>query len=141
MSDSSSVPTRMSFSGAVLRALQQFTVVTGRASWAEYWWFVLFQVLVWGALYACAAVVGIATPNGQATALGAIMLGVSLVLLVGVLVLLVPAIAVTVRRLHDTERSGWWALLLPVPLLALIVLVPCLLPGNAGKNKYGEPPV
>jgi uncharacterized membrane protein YhaH (DUF805 family) len=131
----------MTFGVAVVRALQQFTVVTGRASWAEYWWFALFQVLVWGALYACAAVVGIATPNGQATTLGAIMLGVSLVLLVGVLVLLIPAIAITVRRLHDTERSGWWALLLPVPLLALIVFLFCLLPGNAGKNKYGEPPV
>ena len=141
MSDSSVDPTRMTFGLAVVRALQKFTVLEGRASWAEYWWFVLFQVLVWGALYACAAVVGASTQNGQGTALGAMMLGVSLVLVVVVLSLIVPAVTVTVRRLHDTERSGWWALLLPLPLLALIVLLFCLLPGNAGKNKYGEPPV
>lgn len=139
MSDSSAVPTRMTFGLAVVRALRQFTVFSGRASWAEYWWFALFQVLLWGALYACAAVVGLATPNGQATSLGAIMLGVSLVLLVTVLVLLVPAVSVTVRRLHDTNRSGRWALLLPVPLLSLIVFLFCLLPGNIGRNSYGDP--
>jgi uncharacterized membrane protein YhaH (DUF805 family) len=59
-----------------------------------------------------------------------------------VVALLVPIVAITVRRLHDTGRSGWWALLLPVPLLAVVVYFFCLLPGSIGANKYGdEPPV
>jgi uncharacterized membrane protein YhaH (DUF805 family) len=139
VSDSSTAAPRMTFGLAVVRALQKFTVLEGRASWAEFWWFALFQVLMWAALYASAAVVGASTADGKGTALGAIMLGVSLVLVVVVLSLIVPAVTLTVRRLHDTERSGWWAVLLPFPLLALIALLFCLLPGNASTNKYGEP--
>ena len=78
--------------------------------------------------------------GGAAQAVGALLLGVSLVLLVIVLALLVPAFAVAVRRLHDTGRTGWWAVLLVVPLIAVIPYFFCMLPGNLGTNEHGEQP-
>ena len=132
---------RLGFTEAVVRGLRQFTTFSGRASVAEFWWFVLFLVLLWGALYLMAGFVGAASSAGGAVqSLGAILLGASLVLLVSCLALVVPAIAVTVRRLHDTGRTGWWALLLPVPLIAVVVYFFCLLPGNISDNAYGEQP-
>jgi uncharacterized membrane protein YhaH (DUF805 family) len=132
---------RLGFGEAVVRALRQFSRFSGRASVAEFWWFALFLVLLWGALYLMAVVVGSAAgAGGAAQAVGALLLGVSLVLLVIVLALLVPAFAVAVRRLHDTGRTGWWAVLLVVPLIAVIPYFFCLLPGNLGTNEYGEQP-
>jgi uncharacterized membrane protein YhaH (DUF805 family) len=128
---------RMTFALAVVRGLQRGATVSGRASWAEYWWFFLFQVTVWAVLYGSVVFVGTQTTNGQGTALGALMLGVSLVLLVMALALLVPGVTVTVRRLHDTDRTGWWALLLVVPLVSIVVFLFCLLPGTLGGNRYG----
>lgn len=132
---------RLGFGVAVVRALRQFTRFSGRASVAEYWWFALFVVLLWGALYLMASIVGSAgSSGGVGQAFGALLLGMSLVVLVVVIALIVPVVAITVRRLHDTGRAGWWALLLPVPLLAVLVYFFCLLPGNIGANKYGEQP-
>lgn len=142
MTDSQIPPNdRLRFGEAVVRALRQFTRFSGRASVAEYWWFALFVVLLWGALYFMASIVGSAgSSGGVGQAIGALLLGMSLVVLVVVIALIVPVVAITVRRLHDTGRTGWWALLLPVPLLAVLVYFFCLLPGNIGANKYGEQP-
>ena len=54
--------------------------------------------------------------------------------------LLVPAIAVGVRRLHDTDRSGWWLLGSLVPLLNIVVLVFLCLDGTRGPNRFGADP-
>ncbi len=132
---------RLGFSEAVVRGLRQFTRFSGRASVAEFWWFALFVVLAWAALYLLAGFVGAAsTGTGAVQSIGALLLGVSLVVLVACVALLVPAISITVRRLHDTGRTGWWALLLPVPLIAVLVYFFCLLPGNISDNAYGEQP-
>jgi uncharacterized membrane protein YhaH (DUF805 family) len=57
------------------------------------------------------------------------------------LALLIPSIAVGVRRLHDTNRSGWWLLIAFVPVLGeLVLLVFLVLPGPVGPNTYGEDP-
>jgi len=53
---------------------------------------------------------------------------------------LIPSIAVLMRRLHDTNRSGWWFLLAFVPLLNLVLLVFMFLDGTAGDNDYGRDP-
>jgi uncharacterized membrane protein YhaH (DUF805 family) len=53
---------------------------------------------------------------------------------------LIPSLAVLVRRLHDTNRSGWWFLLMFVPLLNLVLLVFMFLDGTAGTNDYGADP-
>ncbi len=53
----------------------------------------------------------------------------------------IPNLAVTIRRLHDTDRSGWWALVAFVPFLGvIIILVLMALEGTSGSNTYGEDP-
>ncbi len=115
----------MGFVAAVQRALiERYNTFTGRASRDEFWWFVLFVLLVWIA----ANVIDAA-------------LGSPLLQLVVSLALLVPWLAVVVRRLHDADRSGWWALLLLLPVIGLIALIVIgLKPGTAGENRFGPAP-
>jgi uncharacterized membrane protein YhaH (DUF805 family) len=114
-----------------LEALKKYTVFTGRARRKEYWFFVLFNILISMAL----AIVDYFTGTYNA-AYGMGLLGGLYALAV-----LIPAIAVTVRRLHDTGRSGWWILIVLVPIIGgiwLIVLM--VLDSEAGTNKYGPNP-
>jgi uncharacterized membrane protein YhaH (DUF805 family) len=127
---------RVGFAESVLGTLRRFSVFSGRASVAEYWWFALFQVLIWAPLLLTANILG----GRVSETVGALLLGMSLVLLVAALSLFVPALAVTVRRLHDTERTGWWALLLLIPLVAVVVFFFMLLPGSDTRNSYGPAP-
>ena len=56
------------------------------------------------------------------------------------LFLIIPSVAITVRRYHDSNKSGWFILLFLIPLLGWIIsIILCVLPGDAGNNKYGEP--
>jgi uncharacterized membrane protein YhaH (DUF805 family) len=114
-----------------LQALKKYTVFTGRSRRKEYWFFVLFNILVSMAL----AVVDYFTGTYSA-AYGMGLLGGLYAL--GVLL---PAIAVTIRRLHDTDRSGWWILIVLVPIIGGIwLLVLMLFDGQPGDNKYGPSP-
>ncbi len=88
------------FVDAIKRGLKQYATFQGRASRSEFWWFTLFSFLV-----------GIFL--GWIPFLGVIL----------VLGLLIPGIAVGVRRLHDTDRTGWWYLIGFVPLIGFIVLL------------------
>lgn len=57
------------------------------------------------------------------------------------LAVLIPSLAVSVRRLHDTNRSGWWLLLLLIPLIgALVILIFTVQDGTPGENTYGADP-
>ena len=103
---------------AVQSALGNYANFNGRSRRSEYWWFFLIVNISF-------LVLGI---------LGALVL--SLLQVVEV----VLALAVTVRRLHDTGRSGWWILLGLVPFGGLVLLVFFVLPGTSGPNQYGEEP-
>ena len=105
--------------------LERFAQFSGRAGRAEYWWFVLANLIITLVLNAL----------GRASWL---FLVVSLVYSIA---LIVPSIAVGFRRLHDTGRSGWWLLIILVPLAGIIVLVVFLATeGEPGPNRYGPPP-
>jgi uncharacterized membrane protein YhaH (DUF805 family) len=114
-----------------LVALKKYAVFAGRARRKEFWFFTLFNVLVAVVL----AMVDMFT--------GTFDEDVGLGLLSGLyaLALLVPSIAVTVRRLHDTDRSGWWYLLVFLPVIGgLVILVFMLLDGTPGSNRFGPNP-
>ena len=114
-----------------LEVLKKYAVFDGRARRKEYWYFCLFNALIGIAI---AAVTGV---------LGSIAHTESLSLLNGLysLVILIPGIAVTVRRLHDTDRSGWWILIILVPLIgAIVLLVFTVLDSTPGENQYGANP-
>ena len=107
-----------------LGAWKNYVGFSGRARRAEYWQFVLFNII---ALAICFVIdLAIKSP---------------VLYLLYVLASLLPSLAVGVRRLHDTDRSGWWLLIGLVPLVGgIVLLVFACLEGNRGPNKYGADP-
>jgi uncharacterized membrane protein YhaH (DUF805 family) len=115
-----------------LQALKKYAVFSGRSRRMEYWYFVLFNIIVSIVLGAIDGLL-----------LGTLDSGMGVGLLSGIysLAVLIPTLAVTVRRLHDIDRSGWWILIGLVPLIGVIVLlVFALLDGTPGDNRYGPNP-
>ncbi|WP_164270839.1 DUF805 domain-containing protein [Stenotrophomonas sp. B1-1] len=112
--------------------LKRYAQFSGRASRSEYWWFQLFVVIVSIPSYILSLYAGHSGSQGLAL----VSIGLSLVTWLAVVV---PCLALTVRRLHDTDRSGWWLLLALVPFASLALLVFLLLPGTAGGNRFGAP--
>lgn len=145
----------MSFGQAIKSAFSQYATFTGRARRSEYWWFSLFYVLVslpfqilFFALYiaAFAPVLESIDADGQYSEIvfddinwGLFVVGFIPMLVVS-LVFLLPSIAVLVRRLHDTGRSGWWWLINFVPGGSIVILVFAVLDGQPYDNEYGPDP-
>jgi uncharacterized membrane protein YhaH (DUF805 family) len=99
----------------------------GRARRKELWMFVLFNMLISLALQ---IVVGMISPEAMLVVVGLYSLAV-----------IVPSIAVAVRRLHDVGKSGWWYFIALVPLIGSIwLLVLFVTDGNKGANEFGEDP-
>lgn len=114
-----------------LETLKKYAVFSGRARRAEYWNFVLFNFIFTIALAFIDINIG---TYGVAAGVG---------LLGGIyaLAVLLPGIAVSVRRLHDTDRSGWWLLISLVPVIGLIVLLVFMLQdSNQSETRYGASP-
>lgn len=114
-----------------LKVLRQYVDFQGRARRTEFWMFTLFSVLI-------SIVLGII--DGLAgLQIGAI--GIGVLGLIYSLFVLLPSLAVTVRRLHDTDRSGWWILIGLVPFVGIIVLIVFeVLEGSRGGNRFGQDP-
>ena len=109
--------------------IKKYAKFEGRANRTQYWYFVLTQFLAFFILELLCVI-----PFVNIIAF--------LALLVLGLGLIVPGIAVAVRRLHDTNRSGWWLLLIFVPNVGPIVLLVWMCSeGTKGANKYGDEPV
>lgn len=102
--------------------LHKYAVFTGRARRSEYWYFALVNVVI-------GIILGLFGSFGKS------------INMVYSLAILIPSIAVGVRRLHDTNRSGWWLLLLLIPVIGWIVLIVFMATeGTAADNQYGPNP-
>jgi uncharacterized membrane protein YhaH (DUF805 family) len=111
--------------------VEKYADFEGRAPRAEYWWFALGEFILLAIAMIVDSIVG--TDFGG--------LGYGFVYCAVALALLIPAIAVGVRRLHDTNRSGWWLLIALIPFIGAIVLIVFLVSeGTAGENDYGHNP-
>ena len=111
-----------------VKVLKQYADFSGRARRMEYWMFVLVNAIIGFVLYLPAIVTG-----DQIWAI---------LYYVYALAVLIPSLAVAVRRLHDTGRTGWWILIGLVPLVGLIVLLVFMFTdGEQGSNRYGQAPV
>jgi uncharacterized membrane protein YhaH (DUF805 family) len=125
----------------MLLPYRRYAEFTGRSRRKEYWMFALFQFLVSlviGALFGQTTWMGM---GGMMT--GSMMVGGtgSLIQNLFTLVSLIPGLAVSVRRLHDQDRSGWLLLLVLVPVLGWFALfVFMCLEGTRGPNRYGPDP-
>jgi uncharacterized membrane protein YhaH (DUF805 family) len=105
-------------------ALKKYAVFSGRASRKQYWMFVLFNLIV-------SIIVGIIGYIIDMTTIGNLY----------ALAVLIPGIAIGVRRLHDIGRTGWWVLLSLIPIIGWIVLlVFSVQDSQAGDNQYGSNP-
>jgi len=107
-----------------VHVLKNYAVVEGRARRAEYWWFVLFNLI---------ASISLSVVDGVA---GTVYLGV-----IYSLAVLIPSIAVGVRRLHDIGRTGWWLLIILTIVGILVILYFSVLGGDEGENEYGPDPI
>jgi uncharacterized membrane protein YhaH (DUF805 family) len=115
----------MTFTEAVKDGFDHYVKFDGRASRPAFWWWALFAFLVGIAANIIDAIIGSPIISS----------------LVG-LALLLPGLSVSIRRLHDTNRTGWWVLISLIPLIGLIVLIVFWVQeSDAGQNNYGPPPV
>ena len=120
------------FGQAVKSCFNQYCGFKGRASRAEFWWFALFTAIVGLVLGFVDGLLFTLTENEFFA-----LLGFSGLFQLGVFL---PNLAVTARRLHDTDKSGWWMLLYLTIIGGIVVFIFTLLRGNEGSNKYGEDP-
>ena len=114
----------MNFTTAVKTCFRKYVDWNGRALRSEYWYSYLFVIL------------GVIVTSILDAATG-------LFIFTGLfyLAILLPMLFVTVRRLHDVGRSGWWMLISLIPLAGLILLYWMIIEGDKGDNEYGPHPL
>ena len=114
-----------------LEVLKKYAVFDGRARRKEYWFFYLFYFIFAIVLMTIDGMTG--TSNEET--------GIGVLSSIYILAMIIPGLAVAVRRLHDTDRSGWWIFISLIPLIGGIwFLVLMVLDGTAGQNQYGPDP-
>ncbi|WP_240453817.1 DUF805 domain-containing protein [Chachezhania antarctica] len=121
----------MSFPDAVKETFSRYFDFQGRSRRSAFWWTILFVMIVSGILTTIdTAVLGYSMDAGF----------LPLSNLFG-LVMLIPMLALYIRRLHDIDRTGWWLLIGLIPLIGFIVLIVFWAkPGTAGENRFGRDP-
>ncbi|WP_448586793.1 DUF805 domain-containing protein [Thermaurantiacus sp.] len=116
----------MGFEAAVRRVFGKYADFSGRAPRSEYWWWQLFTLLAAAALSVADTALFSVPFLGPVFSIG----------------ILLPSLAVSVRRLHDLDRSGWFLLIALIPLIgALVLLVWFVSRGTGGPNRFGPDPL
>jgi uncharacterized membrane protein YhaH (DUF805 family) len=114
-----------------LEVLKKYAVFNGRARRKEYWYFFLISTVISIVLVLIDSVVG--TISEEA--------GIGLLSGIYSLAVLIPGTSVTVRRLHDTDRSGWWFWIALIPIIGgIALLIFMVLDSTPGDNQYGPNP-
>lgn len=108
-----------------LVVLERFAKFDGRAGRSEFWWYVLANIIVYAVLLIL----------GQVSSIFLVLYALF------ALAMLIPTIAAGIRRLHDTDKSGWLMLITFVPLVGGILLIVFMaMEGTPGPNRYGSGP-
>lgn len=108
-----------------LTVMKQYAVFSGRARRKEYWMFVLCNLGIALVLSLLGQLIGLKEQIANLYSL----------------VVLLPSLAVGVRRLHDTDRCGWWLLINLIPVVGTLVFLYFMVcEGEAGPNRFGEDP-
>ncbi len=114
-----------------LKVLKNYAVFAGRARRKEYWFFVLFNILIFMVLSLVEHFMGLVEAGAYYGPISGLYN----------LAVLIPSIAVTVRRLHDTGKSGWWILLNLIPIVgAVVIIVFMVIDSDEAANEYGPNP-
>ncbi len=104
-------------------AFRKYADFSGRASRQQYWMFILIFMIIYFVLAVVDA-----------------LLGMFVLAAIFNLVLLIPSLSIAARRLHDTGRTGWWQLIIFLPLIGIIVLLVFLVQDSHADNDYGPNP-
>ncbi len=124
----------MDMKTAVQTVLGKYATFSGRAARPEYWWWVLATLILFTVLALVDGLVFAPMTGHESFSREAVQPLSSL----ASLILLLPNLAVAVRRLHDTDRSGWWLLLSVIPIIGPLVLIFFLVQaGTEGANRFG----
>ena len=118
----------MTFSEAISSGFRNYVGFSGRAARSEFWFWILFTVLV----SIVTTIIDLGVLSSKVQPISAIWS----------LATFLPSLAMGVRRLHDTDRSGWWWLIAFIPLIGFIVLIVfwCF-EGTRGSNRFGSDPL
>lgn len=115
----------MDFMTAVKHCFNNYFVIEGRAQRSQYWWYALFTFIV-----------GIAASGLD------VVIGFPILYMIFALGTLAPSICVSIRRMHDKDKSGWWLLIGLVPIVGVLYLLYLFVtPGSAGENRFGADPL
>ena len=111
----------MNFLESIQTCYKKFFDFSGRASKSEYWWFQLYNVIIYVLTFVF---------QGD----------LSLLFSIVVIANIIPTYAAAVRRIHDSDKSGWMVLIAVIPLIGLYIIVLLLQDGSKGKNRFGPKP-
>ena len=111
----------MNFIESIQTCYKKFFDFSGRASKSEYWWFQLYGIIIYVLLFVFQG---------------------DLALLFSILTIAntIPLWAAAVRRLHDTDKSGWWVLIAVIPIIGIFIIFLLIGDGSNGKNRFGLKP-
>ena len=108
-----------------IRVWKKYAVFSGRATRSEYWYFVLINMVV--------SIILVSIDKNIADG--------DILYTIYSIAVIIPSLAVAARRLHDTDRIGWWQLILLIPVIGFIILVVFLVQdSNPYTNRYGPNP-
>ena len=130
----------------MFQPIRKYADFSGRARRKEFWLFALLVLLIEIVFMALLSAAGgqdllMGYPASANVPMNGAVMAVALAHFAVMLALLVPSLAVTFRRLHDTNRKGWWILISFIPLIgALVLFVFYLLDGTPGPNRFGPDP-
>ena len=111
----------MNFIESLQTCYKKFFDFSGRASKSEYWWFQLYNAIIYLLTFVF---------EGDLTLLFSIL----------IIANIIPIWAAAVRRVHDSDKSGWMVLISVIPIIGLYVIVLLIQDGSKGKNRFGAKP-
>lgn len=126
--------------------LTRYATFSGRASRSEFWWFQSpWLVICAGLLFSLVIMVPSINRHGhltgEAVTFYPFFVAFYLASAVYLIAAIIPSLAVTLRRMHDSGRSGWWVLIVLVPFGGLILLIFLAQKGTPGHNRFGADPL
>lgn len=123
-------PPKTGFVGAIKKGFRGYVVWNARSTRSEYWWWTLFAVIV----AVVASIIDTAVFSTDMSTGGFGPVGV-----ITGLALFLPGLSLWIRRLHDTDRSGWWVWIMLIPIVGFIIsLVFVLLPSKMGPTRWNN---
>lgn len=128
----------MEFIPAVKQCFTKYVDFKGRAPRSEYWWFILFYLIVLITLVIIDAFIPLLFSSSNIV----VFFGLFGLRSLFTLIVFLPYLALAVRRFHDRDKSGWWILIIFIPIIgAILFWIWIIQKGTSGDNQFGSDPL